>query len=576
MLGRALKEVKLPFPDDFFPECRIPDRDREVYRRAAESKLAETLATSHHFQPARSPEQWKLVGERHALQLFRERGVAQGSAVAVVARGSLPSTLEDVLWGLHAASTATLKTQQLILHADAFVDAAVLHVDDADAERGSFSGIKWLACAPSGKLMHKRDLCWHELMGSTMDADGRDVGFLVMQSVRIPECPPFEHQGVVRSSASVCYVFRAQANGNVAVYMHGEHAVGGKSRSWSSDGFMVEMWLAVANVLECAQSKRLSRLVRGKDVFFATQTKVCEICDQRVSLLKFTENCKICGKSVCDKCRLAKAVFPTRHTSTAFPCVLAFCKRCLSDVRDQTYVRGPRLSGQSELASSHSSGSISGRSSLGVGGTRSSGAHLAAGSRRPIVSPPESTKSTSSMAATDATFSFSELSSSLPPPHHHSFGRRHSRRPFVGASMDDLASSRASLSSVDELSRPGSLDGAPVLELPERPARAFSVGAGRHAPDDARLRPRPRERELEAGVDVFHADKLKYINTFTADSTGGLANPSAAAAAMPSAVPDERQRLMERLLQANMTAEATYLLAKYSSNLAQQSADNNR
>ncbi|KAJ0406497.1 hypothetical protein P43SY_001428 [Pythium insidiosum] len=377
MLGRALKEVKLPFPDDFFPECHVPDRDREVYRRAAASKLRETLAATH-FHPARSPEQWKLVGERQGLQLFRERGVAQGSAVSVVGLGALSASLDDVLWGLHAASTAALKTQQLILRGDAFVDAAVLHVDSADDERSSFAGIKWLACAPSGKLMHKRDLCWHELMGSTTDADGQDLGFLVMQSVRIPECPPFEHQGVVRSSASVCYVFRPQASGNVAVFMQGDHVVGGKSRSWSSDSVMVEMWLAIANVLECAQAKRLSRLVRGKDVFFATQTKICEICDQRTGLLKSTDNCKICGK------------------------------------------------------------------------------------------------------------------------------------------------------------------------------------------------------EEEAHADVFHADKLKYINTFSADGAGGLANPSMPRTGAAAAMPDERQRLMERLLQANMTAEATYLLAKYSSNLAQSASGDGR
>ncbi|KAJ0410574.1 hypothetical protein ATCC90586_007407 [Pythium insidiosum] len=513
MLGRALKEVKLPFPDDFFPECHVPDRDRAVYRRAAESKLRETLSATHFHHPARSPEQWKLVGERQGLQLFRERGVAQGSAVSVVGLGALSASLDDVLWGLHAASTATLKTQQLILRGDAFVDAAVLHVDSADDERSSFTGIKWLACAPSGKLMHKRDLCWHELMGSTTDADGQDLGFLVMQSVRIPECPPFEHQGVVRSSASVCYVFRPQASGNVAVFMQGDHVVGGKSRSWSSDSVMVEMWLAIANVLECAQAKRLSRLVRGKDVFFATQTKVCEICDQRAGLLKSTDNCKICGKSVCDKCRLAKAVFPTNH-SAAFPCVLSFCKRCLSDVKDQAFVR---MSYPSDNVSSQSSGQI--------------------------FSPPASAKRTSSLAATDATNSFSE-SSSLPPQHssmrrHHGLGRG----PYGSISMDDLASSRASLSSVDELSRAGSIDGAP---------------------------------EEEAHADVFHADKLKYINTFSADGAGGLANPSMPRTGAAGAMPDERQRLMERLLQANMTAEATYLLAKYSSNLAQSASGDGR
>ncbi|GLE11144.1 hypothetical protein PINS_up023452 [Pythium insidiosum] len=220
----------------------------------------------------------------------------------------------------------------------------------------------------------------------------------------------------------------------------GEAAVGGKvAKLGAADGFMVEMWLAVANVLEMRAVQAASR-----------------------------------GSASVTSVRLAKAVFPTRHTSTAFPCVLAFCKRVSAMSGDQT------------------SGSISGPLVPWRRPARdSSGAHLAAEFRRTrFVSPPESTKSTSSMAATDATFSFFRV----------------------------------------------------------------VVIAASAAPPQLR----------------------STAQSTTVRRTGGLANPSAAATAMPSAVPDERQRLMERLLQANMTAEATYLLAKYSSNLAQQSADNNR
>lgn len=284
MLGRVLKEVKLPFPDDFFPEMEMApvlqsDLHRSAFRLLHATMTDEMPVT--RFHPSGKPDQWKLIGERNGLQLYRERGVAKGNAVQVNLLGQLTGTLQDVMLGLFARDSNSLKTQRAIMHSD-YLDAAVLHVLDADPysedDTGfsfQFSGIKWLASAPSGKLVHKRDLCWHEEMGITTDPNGDEVGFVVLNSVRIDECPPFEQQGVIRSNASVCYIFRPLPNNRVSVFMKGEHGVGGKARSWSSDAVIAEMWLGMASVMECAHAKRLSKLVSSKEMFIASAPYVC-------------------------------------------------------------------------------------------------------------------------------------------------------------------------------------------------------------------------------------------------------------------------------------------------------------
>lgn len=363
MLSRVLKEVRIPFPDDFFPAFQVSPELQNNYHHTAYQLLHATLrdeAPLTRFHPAQQPDNWKLIGERLGLQLYRERGADRGSALQVMTIGSLPGTLEDVMWGLYASSHSSFKTQRTIMHKD-FLDAAMLHVleEDPFAEGDPgftfrFTGLKWLACAPTGKLLHKRDVCWHEELGLMNDANGDEVGFMTMHSVRVAECPPFEQQGVKRSNVSVAYIFRDLGNGRTGVYMKGSHTVGGKSRSWSTDAVMVEMWLAMANVLECAQSKRLSKLVYGKEVFVASQTaKNCDICDQKLKMLKGGQNCKICGKNVCDRCRLTKLIYPSRETA-AFPCSYFFCKRCLIDAKDQLYSKASRVSFQSDMSSQRS------------------------------------------------------------------------------------------------------------------------------------------------------------------------------------------------------------------------------
>ncbi|KAL4140567.1 hypothetical protein PRNP1_014849 [Phytophthora ramorum] len=687
MLGRVLKEVKLPFPDDFFPEMAVSAQLAEDFHHTASRLLHQTLDAElpvTRLHPSQQPDQWKLIGDRNGLQLYRERGFAKGNAIKVNVLGQMTGTLEDVLLGLYATTNGSLKTQRAIMHSD-YLDTAVLHVLEEDPysedDTGfsyKFAGLKWLASAPAGKLVHKRDLCWHEELGCTHDANGDDVGYLIMQSVRVDECPPFEQQGLMRSTAAVCYIFRPLPNNRVGVYMKGQHAVGGKSRTWSADSIMAELWLGVASALDCAKAKRLSKLVSGKEMFITSSpSKTCDICDSKLKMLKTNQNCKICGKNVCDRCRMTKMIYPSRSTGN-FPCSYFFCKPCLSDAKEKLYGRSTtRVSFHSEDSSGRSGSNRSG-----------SPRHT----RAPSTGRPGLSMMSSSSDPTPVqrrrTPSHDQVGSTAMPPFRGRGGRPSSPR----SSNSSYISGGATTSSDPSMSfyrtsslNPGfshidedlsSSDNAQTIRvyqpLPGRPA-GRSVGnraaAGppviQRTPSDSLRRNAAfsnnriqtqrslvpsvsqssngsrytsnqsidstydvdgnetyrghgfisdesdlseessgeeevqvtsssnRRRQLinlydadegdvieinhvsDSGsdsstepetVDVFEQDKLKYINSFRAKEVGGSAG-SAGTATASSTSSSDQENLMERLMQINMAAEATYLMAKYNSNI---------
>ncbi|KAG7400551.1 hypothetical protein PHYBOEH_005351 [Phytophthora boehmeriae] len=474
MLGRVLKEVKLPFPDDFFPEMELSPQLTDDFHRSATRSLQQTLEAERpvtRLHPSEQPDQWKLIGDRNGLRIYRERGFVKGNDVKVNVLGQLAGSLEDVLLGLYATTNGSLKTQRFIMHSD-YLDAAVLHVIEEDPysedDTGfsfQFKGLQWMACAPSGKLVHKRDLCWYEELGRTRDSNGDEVGYLVMQSVRMDECPPFEQQGLTRSTAAVCYIFRSLPDNRVGVYMKGQHGVGGKSRTWSADTIMSEMWLGVASALNCAKAKRLSRLVSDKEMFITSApSKACDICDSKLKMLKTNQNCKICGKNVCDRCRMTKMIYPSRNTGN-FPCSYFFCKPCLSDAKEKF----------------------------------------------------------------DLSDEFSDEDETMGPT-----ASTHRRQPINIYDADD----------------------ADVIEVNQCPDYE----------SDSSSEPEP--------VDVFEQDKLKYINSFCSNDVSTAINSGAGSAgATPSSTgSSEQENLMERLMQINMAAEATYLMAKYNSNIQESTS----
>ncbi|KAI9921939.1 hypothetical protein PsorP6_001434 [Peronosclerospora sorghi] len=65
------------------------------------------------------------------------------------------------------------------------LDGAVLHT--MRATKDSYLGIKWQAEHAFGG---KREVCFVDMVGYTVDQDGHEEAFVAMASINVPECPP--------------------------------------------------------------------------------------------------------------------------------------------------------------------------------------------------------------------------------------------------------------------------------------------------------------------------------------------------------------------------------------------------
>lgn len=419
------------------------------------------------------------------------------------------------------------------------------------------------------------------------------------------------------------------------------------------------------------------------------RSKTCDVCDGKMKITKTGSNCKICGKNICERCRMAKFIYPTRNTGN-FPCSYPFCKPCLSEAKDRLFGKlASRVSFHSSAGSSNSasprgyrtmprpgasmmssssSGSeqmysmrggydhrvrtssqdvplhgvrllsprSSGASSMSARGTNSSdsstygrsihqtssfrgpsadrqgsdafNSHSARGNppqARPagrsidghIPGPPTISRNTSdprrgSNAATYATHpSYARAPTSISSSTTQSSS---SRSGLGNNSMSSGYTTSAGTLSFDSVydmdggdmyrsvGRAGTSNGvgnstagggytseesSDYSDVEEeistsaarRPMNIYESAADIDDVDDGVIDlTRHREPEPEHPVDVFESDGLKYINTFRANDSAPAAAPSGGNSA---------DDLMERLMQINMAAEATYLMAKYNANI---------
>jgi len=407
------------------------------------------------------------------------------------------------------------------------------------------------------------------------------------------------------------------------------------------------------------------------------RSKTCDICDSKLKMLKTNQNCKICGKNVCDRCRMTKMIYPSRNTGN-FPCSYFFCKPCLSDAKEKLYGRAAtRVSFHSEDSSGRSGSNRSGspryarapsagRPGLSIMSSASdpipaqrqrAPSHDQVGSAtmpsfRGRGGRPSSPRSSSSSYASARATVSSDPSPSL---HSTPSGFSHindnissadvqsmrayqppSRSRPSGRSVENRAAAagppRVQRTTSDSLRRNSAARAFTSSRMPAQhaivPSSSMSSSGGRYpvnqsidstydvdgnetyrghgfiSDDDSELSEESSDEEVQVAshssrrrqainiydadeaevieigrvsgsssesssepepVDVFEKDQLKYINSFR---TNDSATPSSVGGATASSNgSSEQENLMERLMQINMAAEATYLMAKYNANI---------
>ncbi|RLN50383.1 hypothetical protein BBJ29_000945 [Phytophthora kernoviae] len=211
LLSLAFTKVSFPLPKDYFAEVQVSDEQIREYRELVRSRLDAVLADEkcckeRHTNglPRLNPRDWKSVRSFDGLQVFRRRqrgrsmaelaaeedlpqamGAVANGQPSVMAMGSIPGTIEDMLYGIAGTTTEEARTTMSFLARK--TDSAVLGNFELAAPDDPlhFLGIKWLYCSKG--IGSARDFCYLQSMGVENDGCGKRYGYLVLQSVDVPE-----------------------------------------------------------------------------------------------------------------------------------------------------------------------------------------------------------------------------------------------------------------------------------------------------------------------------------------------------------------------------------------------------
>ncbi|GMF44727.1 unnamed protein product [Phytophthora fragariaefolia] len=374
-------KVSFPLPKNYFGHVQVTAVQKLEYHRLVQRRLDALLDDERHYLerkanklPCLPPADWKYVRSYEELKVYRRRrrgrsleevaaeedfpeavrAVANGQP-SIVATGSIAGTVEDLLYGLSDTNYEEMRTTTSFL--DPGTDSAILRAFELATPEDPlhFFGIKWLYNS-SAPIIEARDVCYVEGKGVRRDANGEKFGYLVLHSVDIPECPPFDQSAKVhRGELFFSCIFRDAGPGIVDAVLRGVFNTSGELRRLSMSYASLMPYATAAFVgglikgVSCAEAKKLTLLARynsisgkNRDALNVDEDKpkhgVCSVCIKRVGTgmlsCKKLRWCRICGIAVCSKCRVkGKRVFlgtDKPHMS----CVC--CPNCVQEARHMT------------------------------------------------------------------------------------------------------------------------------------------------------------------------------------------------------------------------------------------------
>ncbi|POM63320.1 Hypothetical protein PHPALM_21307 [Phytophthora palmivora] len=234
-------------------------------------------------------------------------------------------------------------------------DCALLRVLELDAPEDPlhFLGLKWvLKKMPMQAIVTPRDVCYLEAMGVEEDANKRQFGYIVLHSVGILQCPPFDRRrnDVIRGELFFAGLFRETTPGFVDVIVRGIFDLSGDLPRHAVPLASMSFISGILKGVECAEAKKLTLLSRhnsvsGYNLDAVNQGEsfdkdaVCSVCIKRSKRLFSTRlrACRVCGVAICSKCsEKNKRLF----LGSERPCAFAVCcPNCVLDAQQMTGMR---------------------------------------------------------------------------------------------------------------------------------------------------------------------------------------------------------------------------------------------
>lgn len=366
--------LRSPLPAGYFGDIQISTSKRQEYHEIVRRRVNSMLADEHRCMERRAQQQplvqeteWKFFRRIGDLKVYQRRLRGRSrhdvaaeeefpeAAIAVergnpsmLADGSVAGTIEDMLYGLSATTQGEMMTGLSFTAPPQ--DAVLLSVVEKSTAEDPLHSAEILWVLTKMPILNPRDVCYLKATGVGKDGKGRPYGYMVLHSVDIPECPPFDYRKtkVLRAKMFFSFLFRETSPGYVDVMGRGVFDLAG--------GELLKLVLphATTSVIDgllrsvsCGEAKRLTLLaMRNREerrkIKMLSKKSVCSMCIRGNKTLLLPgvrlKSCDVCGVPICKNCKIKdKRMF----TGIKNPCRAVVC--CASCSQQSKEITGVRL-----------------------------------------------------------------------------------------------------------------------------------------------------------------------------------------------------------------------------------------
>ncbi|KAJ8572032.1 hypothetical protein ON010_g4803 [Phytophthora cinnamomi] len=288
---------------------QLLDRTLRNYDERNDSKDPHTGLPRHHSNL--DSVNWKRLRTRANTSLYSERtsSLPRGhhfplhdgswnNPCALLAVGTIDSTLDEVMFGLETPDFLTMQVRSAMLGKQS-VDGAILSrlAGPTDTDPFQFMGITWMAEKqgwPLSMVIRPRDFTIISATGVVRRPNGDRIGYEVAQSIDLPQCPPLPAP-MVRGKLMYGAVYKQLDNGTVDVYINMYVESQGRvlnklvaAAMWESAlGFWKAPQLSETKKLQwCMENKSDTRQKRAAVTHDDSDVKAthCEVCSKKRNL----------------------------------------------------------------------------------------------------------------------------------------------------------------------------------------------------------------------------------------------------------------------------------------------------
>lgn len=363
-----MRSATLPIPRERLPTRALSrSSERKAARHLMKRLLAHTLGEFDNFlsndRGRINSQRWKPVTSHETLQMFRERDAGYGSTQLVAALGDesllppgatlscteAPTVLvagasrgrvESIMFGMTSGSQEDMALVNAFVHGGDVADCGTLVtlLPPDEEHPHHFLGAKFIVRMANAKESRFVDSVYLEYRGYTRSpTTGEQVGFYLLHAIDLPGFPDLRAFHSMRSRLSVRCLFHQQTDEVVDVFMLANTNVAGGNAGLKPRGpamFTIDALFNAANMLECAEAKRLTAMKRkNQQRSHQGKTNECSMCRQKKKLFggggSFSA-CEVCSQYICGRCRVDKRVFvPNRDRITGRFEKISACKPCI-------------------------------------------------------------------------------------------------------------------------------------------------------------------------------------------------------------------------------------------------------